>query len=807
MQRPVIAACVAVLAAASILPLAIAQLAPSAAAVTLHSGFTLDSGVGETLGGGDVIESDDSTVAGTLTSGTYRVTGNDDFGRPWTLTFRDAGAVLTVGLHAGTSASVTVHRESTNCSTTGDAFEVLEAPVVNGSNVITRLAIDFRATCSVSSGTIHGTVRINSPLPARLIRVTSKIAFPDTLQDTTSLVQQIEVRNIGDKAIDLGPASLAGTNSVDFKLTDGCAGAVLPYEDDCTIKVAFAPQSSTAKAATVVLPTDALEGKREVALSGYGLHPLTALPSSIVLDGRDGDTLAKPDRWIDESQIKVTGGPGSIFITAEDWTLSLANSLNEPMQVGTYTDVNQSSGETSFGLSLSRQLQGSCPPGEDVDRVDGIVTILQVPVLDTDGRVLQFAADFEQHCKYRQGFTRGWVRFNSDVPAPTNEQPSFDLEVSSTTVHAGDTLTLTPVVSGVDFYDHVRCSMSLGGSSGSMRVSSDDCAPWTVTVPYSAPGVYRIAGTMSFGDSAAQVNYREDASAVEIAIAPGGVSKPFVSNYPVQSWAIDDLIDDVTPSFGAPLTLRVPANADGCRLMFGFGGEYGWTHQKSNCHDWTLTLAAYEPSSFWGPGGRYRLLAWTGETTWAMDDPELGFVGARWGETSPAGMPQVTGSGGSFASNVPAVFAPAERMSVFYVDEPGITTWEPVVFGAPGGSCRHVITGEMHPVSGTGCGSFSVAPWGSPYNGADEETVELRDLSGRAIAQVTMTIGFALHMAPLSIATSSVSQLGADLDATASTSTGAPTQYEVTVTDLAPGSGTSAVGDDATPLVTNQWRP
>jgi len=66
---------------------------------------------------------------------------------------------------------------------------------------------------------------------------------------------------------------------------------------------------------------------------------------------------------------------------------------------------------------------------------------------------------------------------------------SYSVDVSwSGTVQVGDTVTLTPIVSGVAPGTPVRCDMWIEDDHPlvqwvRMQVASDGCEPWTLTVP------------------------------------------------------------------------------------------------------------------------------------------------------------------------------------------------------------------------------------------------------------------------------------------------------------------------------------
>ena len=273
----------------------------------------------------------------------------------------------------------------------------------------------------------------------------------------------------------------------------------------------------------------------------------------------------------------------------------------------------------------------------------------------------------------------------------------------------------------------------------------------------------------------------------EIAVEPGGTPAPFVSNYPVQSWAPDALTSDLTPQYGSPQTLSGPAAADGCRIYLATGFEWGWTQQDAGCQPWTVILAAPDvvPATYL-PTSDGRVIAWAGVSSWPLEtDPERLYLGSRSGETYRPGLPVMTGSGGSFSSNLPAVFAPGERFAEYYVDDPAPTSWSPIVVGGAAGACRDEVSGVELPVTGGACGPFAIEPWPFQTGGTDQHRLLLLDAGGGPVAQTTHHQGFLAHMAQLAIHADAISQLGTDLEIDAATGSGTAAEWTIDVSSSA----------------------
>ena len=787
-----------------------ATLAPSAAAATTYTAWVIDSGVVEPLGGGQVVTGEAGTITGSMVAaGRYVVTSTDIFGKPWTFTFvSTAQPTLPVG-HYSSATGVMVKQGTKVCIGGGQSFDIIEPPVLDAAGKIKKLAVDFRGNCRADgTGPLVGSLRIGSSLPTSLLRVTSDISFPDTVVGETSAVQEIDVLGVGDATIHVGSAALTGPDADQFTIEDGCAGHAIAMEDECKIKVWFTPTVTTAKRATVVVPTDALEGDRETDLKGYALSILTKLPSAMVMDARDQDPVSRTDRFYDPaSSMLVFGGDQGLTVQIDGWSIVFQAEAADPViRAGTYDHIAIGASEGIFGFHASRNGSACSPsPGE----IEGSVTILQPPIRDTDLRVLQFAADFEQHCRDMPGTLRGWIRFHSDIPVPKWTQPKIDLAVSATTAQVGDTITLTPTIApSVDFFDVKRCHMliqrpGVGPYDGArMQVASDDCAPWTLTIPDTDPGRLDISAWVEFSDDPGISQGSANTLIDGLDIVAGGSPVPFASNYPVQSWAFQDYATDTTPTYGTPQTYTRPPGADGCRMYLDEGFEQGWTQQDSGCGPWTFTLLspASDGAGFFVPHTWARTLSWSGSSMWSNPDPEQGHVGSRWGEMYRAGAPPMTGSGGSYASDLPMVFAGSVTGGVYYVDEPTPTTWAPTVVGTASGTCRYSSTNTTFPVAGGGCGHGTIPDWVSPHNGSFSETVSLLDPGGTPIAGSTFGIGYVEHMSPLALDVSPTAQYGSDLGIGASTAKGAPVNYAIDVEevdtpvatfsgDLSPGPG------------------
>ena len=117
----------------------------------------------------------------------------------------------------------------------------------------------------------------------------------------------------------------------------------------------------------------------------------------------------------------------SFYLTAAGanfWHVDFAAPDEAELAAGTYANATrwpfQAAGAP--GLNVSGQ-------GRGCNQLTGHFEVLEV-VYDAAGDVMQFAADFEQHCEGAEPALIGQIRFNSDIPIsseePGNEPPDVE---------------------------------------------------------------------------------------------------------------------------------------------------------------------------------------------------------------------------------------------------------------------------------------------------------------------------------------------------------------------------------------------
>jgi uncharacterized repeat protein (TIGR01451 family) len=99
--------------------------------------------------------------------------------------------------------------------------------------------------------------------------------FPDQLLTTTSAVQSITITNCGSAALNITNLTITGSGSNDFIVTQDCtSGTPIAPGAICAINVAFAPQATGTRQATLTMTDDAAGGPTTLLLQGDGI-PLT----------------------------------------------------------------------------------------------------------------------------------------------------------------------------------------------------------------------------------------------------------------------------------------------------------------------------------------------------------------------------------------------------------------------------------------------------------------------------------------------------------------------------------------------------
>lgn len=124
----------------------------------------------------------------------------------------------------------------------------------------------------------------------------SSVVFDDQRAGTTGPTRLVVLENTGVASLGIGAASISGTDAGDFTITsDTCSGATIASGATCAVRVAFAPTTGGARAASLQVTSDAATSPDLVALSGVGTQPLLISdPASVIFgEQRVGTTGAR----------------------------------------------------------------------------------------------------------------------------------------------------------------------------------------------------------------------------------------------------------------------------------------------------------------------------------------------------------------------------------------------------------------------------------------------------------------------------------------------------------------------------------
>lgn len=317
MDRPALRrAAVLVIASAMGLSTAAGPSAPTVRAeVTPRTLVALDSEAGEGIGLGRawtfVPPSDTLTGAGGASAARVHVENaavsfDIELSAP-------TGQELVVGAYedakggGGTVPGIAVARGSQGCGGANGRFDVLEAPVVDASDVLVAFAADFEFRCDTTGPTLYGSVRVASSIDVQAIRASvTDIAFGTAPLFDPGDPSPVVYANVGTLPVTMGSPTLGGANPGAFGVATDCP-AVLAVDATCTVDVRFAPDNQSYLAALLVQPTDALRWGHATPLSGTGQagpvdndSPAKAVAFTSLPFGHGGTTygLAGSGSWI-----------------------------------------------------------------------------------------------------------------------------------------------------------------------------------------------------------------------------------------------------------------------------------------------------------------------------------------------------------------------------------------------------------------------------------------------------------------------------------------------------------------------------
>lgn len=100
----------------------------------------------------------------------------------------------------------------------------------------------------------------------------ASLTFGDQVIVEASAPQIVTVSSVGDAALSVSGVSFTGADASSFVAINECASSVNPGLT-CSIKVSFAPKTTGAKSASLVITSNAKTPAPPISLSGTGILP------------------------------------------------------------------------------------------------------------------------------------------------------------------------------------------------------------------------------------------------------------------------------------------------------------------------------------------------------------------------------------------------------------------------------------------------------------------------------------------------------------------------------------------------------
>ncbi|WP_346537583.1 choice-of-anchor D domain-containing protein [Micromonospora sp. DPT] len=154
-----------------------------------------------------------------------------------------------------------------SCPESSGSISVQDVQRDPTTRLVTTFAAAYRFTCAGETGPITGEVRYNSPLDyVAAVSDPSSVDFGSVhLGDPAS--KPVYVRSLGSASVNVGAASLGGTNPEAFAITaDYCSGRTIQSGSKCLIMVKPRLTQAGQKSAVLYLPDNSPAGRRVVPL-------------------------------------------------------------------------------------------------------------------------------------------------------------------------------------------------------------------------------------------------------------------------------------------------------------------------------------------------------------------------------------------------------------------------------------------------------------------------------------------------------------------------------------------------------------
>jgi uncharacterized delta-60 repeat protein len=322
---------------------------------------------------------------------------------------------------------------------------------------------------------------------------------------------------------------------------------------------AYGPVTTVTVTVTPVNDVPAAADDRYATAGGATLtiNPAPAPTTSLTMVSDPGDYIGGGRSYnLNPTTGRFTVGGTANYLTVtyqnpnnvgDYWYLTFAGVDTNPLTPGTYPNAQRAAFRSVGhpGLDVSGNGRGS-------NTLTGQFTVLQL-VTDATGKVLRFAADFEQHSEGGTPALRGSIRFGYTGTAPL---PVLDNDTDAD----GDPLTAVLVA---------------GPANGTLGLNPDGTFSYTSNSGFVGTDTF----TYTAGDGQAQSN----AATVTITVNPGNYAPtPAADTYAATEDTVLNvsgpgvLANDTDPN-GDPLTAVLVTGTAHGSLTFYAGGAFGYT--------------------------------------------------------------------------------------------------------------------------------------------------------------------------------------------------------------------------------------
>ncbi|MEA2607576.1 MAG: hypothetical protein QOI00_2333, partial [Chloroflexota bacterium] len=403
------------------------------------SSLYLSGQPGEWLTQGQVWAYDpDPTLTAAGTSNSIVVTNADwrlELRAPVGQAFATGTFVVPSGQSQGDGPWVDLSGFHRGCGWREGRFVVIEPPILDGAGQVTSMAVDFQIRCGNALVAMDGSVRINSSADVEIASVTVPPPFAPTIVGQNSQSAAILVSNPGPASITLGPASPEGVDPNDFEVvSNGCASLTLAHGGSCTVRERFTPTATWKRAGSIRIATGTPIASFAVPVAGIGISPITLVPSAIAVDSEPGDPIGLgADTTSQGATVWAQGAANQIQLGTTGWSLIFRSAEGSNLDPGLWQPA------ASFGGGPPDMPRFSIDSAFGCGYSTGWFRIYEPPLIDVDGSVLRFSADFGQTCDGYTGGLRGSIRFHSSVPLPSS--------IGSVAIEGGAPATSTADVS------------------------------------------------------------------------------------------------------------------------------------------------------------------------------------------------------------------------------------------------------------------------------------------------------------------------------------------------------------------------